>query len=182
MKKILIMMVTIFLMGLLTSCACRNGDEKTEKPVTPVDVVTETIVSETEEDIEEIINTKYDHLSEVRRKNLLCVVTNTDFSLDNAVIITSSFEEIGIGEFTECELVKTEYAYGKFEYTIRIADINGNVFYGVFDSRSEGGRLGIVSIREDSIDGKLIFDAEYGYNPDGWDETNVPKEEGIIAP
>ena len=180
MKKINILLVMTMVLGLLNGCACQN----IEQNVTPTETITSTdnvtevdVVTETEEDIEEIINSKYDHLSEVRRKNLLFVVTNTDFDLDEAVVITCNFDQIGIGELAECVLVKeTTYGEHGVTYVVKIADISGKVYYYVLSESWKGHGIGLDYVFEDSLDGKLIYHGDWGYNPDGWEY-----EEGLIV-
>ena len=161
MKKINILLVMTMVIGLLNGCACQNVEATVTPSETATDIVTEVdVVTETEEDIEEIINSEYGHLSEARKKSAFFIASNTEFSVENAFIINSTFEQFEVGELIECLVLEKEYGEWDIYYTLRIVDTSEKVYYYILDSRKEGGRLSLLRVYKDSLDGELIYDGD----------------------
>ena len=126
MKKIVIMLVSLSFVCSMAACSCKD-----ESVISPSDVSSTEIVSQTETEKEDEALTVEEILSFEGNIEIL--------------------ESVGITEIKESVMERAIPGPGG-RYLIRIVDINDNVYY-VFCN--EGG--GIDEICKDSPDGELLF-------------------------
>lgn len=158
-------MTIIVIICLLTGCNCQGRIDTSETNSPSIGDVTEIDVINPSEPI---LPSGSVNWSEGEREWTLYIMNATGFDAYRSLGITKAMDEIGIKEISECVVEnKEKSSSGRDDiYTVRIMDDKGKVYYFMLDSS-------VFRVHEDSPDGKCIWLIGLGYNPDGWDDSNI---------